>query len=86
MAIAKSVVLILLFAVVCSVDGAVKRPRIVGPDMFKNKNVAKDKLLPGEQIFNVMDFGAKANGKFDCTQVKKQTSYYIDHHRDFNRK
>jgi len=71
MAIAKSAVLILLFALACNADNALKLPRIAGPDMFKNKNVAKDVLLPGEQIISVMDFGAKGDGKFDCTQVNK---------------
>ncbi|ESW26300.1 hypothetical protein PHAVU_003G107500 [Phaseolus vulgaris] len=69
MAIAKSAVLILLFALACNADNALKLPRIAGPDMFKNKNVAKDVLLPGEQIISVMDFGAKGDGKFDCTQA-----------------
>lgn len=71
MAIAKSAVLILLFALVCNANGAPNQPRIAGPDMFKNKNVAKDVLLPGEQVINVMNFGAKADGRTDSTQVNK---------------
>jgi len=70
MAIAKSAVLILLFALVCNADKAPK-PHIAGPDMFKNRNVAKDVLLPGEKIISVLEFGAKGDGKFDSTQVNK---------------
>ncbi|CAJ1940967.1 unnamed protein product [Sphenostylis stenocarpa] len=70
MAIAKSaVILILFFALACIEATVPKVPRIAGPDMFRNKNVAKDVLLPGEKIVSVMDFGAKADGKFDCTQA-----------------
>ncbi|KAL5163439.1 Polygalacturonase [Glycine soja] len=70
MAIAKSasILIILCFALACNADNAGKPDPVAGPDMFSNKNVAKDVLLPGEQIVNVLDFGAKGDGKFDCTE------------------
>ncbi|KAL5097947.1 hypothetical protein RYX36_002274, partial [Vicia faba] len=72
MATAKKVsVLILWFALVCNYVDAVglrKRP-VAGPDIYKGKNVAKDALAPGEKVVNVMSFGAKPDGKFDCTEA-----------------
>lgn len=70
MAFAKTAsILILFFALACNADNSLKPEPVAGPDMFKNKNVAKDVLLPGEKVFNVQDFGAKGDGKFDCTQA-----------------
>lgn len=72
MAIANKVgVLILCFALVYNyVDAGGPRIRpVVSPDIYKGKNVAKDVLAPGEKVVNVMSFGAKPDGKFDCTQV-----------------
>lgn len=63
------VVLILCFALAYHVNAGPRIRPIVGPDIYKGKNVAKDVLAPGEKIVNVMSFGAKPNGKFDCTQV-----------------
>ena len=68
-------VIILCYALVCSlsVDGQKKRVvPVAGPDIYKGKNVAKDFLAPGEKIANVLDFGAKADGKTDSTQVNYQ--------------
>lgn len=73
MATAKKVsVLVLWFAIVCNYVDAAPRPRVrpvAGPDIYRGKNVAKDSLLPGEKVVNVMSFGAKPDGKFDCTEV-----------------
>lgn len=70
MATAKRVaVLILCFALACCVDAGPRIRPIAGPDIYKGQNVAKDVLAPGEKIVNVMSFGAKPNGVFDCTQV-----------------
>lgn len=70
MAVAKVfVVLILCFAIVYYVDAGPRRRPVAGPDIYKGKNVAKDSLSPGEKVVNVMSFGAKPDGKFDCTQV-----------------
>jgi len=70
MAITKRVgVLIMYFALVYHVGAAKKVMPTASPDIFKDQNVAKDKLAPGEKINNVLNFGAKADGKFDCTQV-----------------
>ena len=72
MATAKKVsVLIFWFALVCNyVDAAGPRKRpVVGPDIYKGKNVAKDALAPGEKVVNIMSFGAKPGGKFDCTEA-----------------
>ncbi|XP_027368695.1 exopolygalacturonase-like [Abrus precatorius] len=80
MAIAKRVaILILCFALACHVD-ATPRPRTVaGPDIFKNKNVAKDVLLPGEKLLSVMSFGAKPDGVFDSTQAFMNTWRKVCH-------
>ncbi|XP_004487822.1 exopolygalacturonase-like [Cicer arietinum] len=70
MAVAKVfVVLILCFAIVYYVDAGPRRRPVAGPDIYKGKNVAKDSLSPGEKVVNVMSFGAKPDGKFDCTQA-----------------
>ncbi|KAK7303752.1 hypothetical protein RJT34_14666 [Clitoria ternatea] len=70
MAIAKRIcVVILCFALACCVDGKPRKRPVAGPDIYKGKNVAKDVLAPGEKVHNVMSFGAKADGKFDCTQA-----------------
>ncbi|CAL5184354.1 unnamed protein product [Lathyrus oleraceus] len=73
MATAKKVsVLVLWFAIVCNYVGAAPRPRVrpvAGPDIYRGKNVAKDSLLPGEKVVNVMSLGAKPDGKFDCTEA-----------------
>jgi galacturan 1,4-alpha-galacturonidase len=66
----KVIFLILCFALVCNYVDANPRVRPEsGPDIYKGKNVAKDTLAPGEKVVNVMSFGAKGDGKFDCTQV-----------------
>lgn len=62
-------VLILYVALVYHVGAAKKVMPVAGPDIYKNKNLDQDILLPGEKINNVISFGAKADGKFDCTQV-----------------
>ncbi|XP_047158387.1 exopolygalacturonase-like [Vigna umbellata] len=62
-------VLILYVALVYHVGAAKKVMPVAGPDIYKNKNLDQDKLVPGEKINNVISFGAKANGKFDCTQA-----------------
>lgn len=61
--------LVLFFALVYYVDAKKRIMPIAGPDIYQGENVAKDQLAPGEKINNVMSFGAKPNGKFDCTQV-----------------
>ncbi|MCI11552.1 polygalacturonase-like, partial [Trifolium medium] len=71
MAIAKSAtILILFFALANYVNaGDISRVRPpVGQDIFGGKNHAKDVLLPGEKIVNVLSFGAKGDGVTDCTQ------------------
>ncbi|KAK2448630.1 Pectin lyase superfamily protein [Trifolium repens] len=66
----KVVLLILCVALVCNYVDANPRVRPEsGPDIYKGKNVAKDTLAPGEKVVNVMSFGAKGDGKFDCTQA-----------------
>lgn len=65
----RAAVLILWFALAYCVDAGPRKGPLVGPDIYKGKNVAKDILAPGEKIVNVMSFGAKPDGKFDCTQV-----------------
>ncbi|KAK7387929.1 hypothetical protein VNO78_22727 [Psophocarpus tetragonolobus] len=70
MAIAKSAaILILFFALACNANNAPIVEPVAGPDMFSHKNMARDVLFPGEKIVNVQDFGAKGDGKFDCTQA-----------------
>ncbi|OIV91691.1 hypothetical protein TanjilG_26544 [Lupinus angustifolius] len=71
MATAKRVeIVILCFALACCYVNAGPRVRpIAGPDIYKGQNVAKDSLVPGEKIVNVMNFGAKPDGEFDCTQA-----------------
>ncbi|KAF7813518.1 exopolygalacturonase-like [Senna tora] len=49
------------------VDARVRQK--AGPDLFGGQNLAKDKLLPGEKIFNVMDFEATPDGVTDSTQA-----------------
>ncbi|KAI9123308.1 hypothetical protein K1719_006197 [Acacia pycnantha] len=50
-------------------DGENQRKMPVAvPDMFKGVNLAKDVLVAGEKIINVMSFGAKPDGKSDSTQ------------------
>jgi len=71
-------VLILCYALVINYVDAGPRPRpVVGPDIYRGKNVAKDILAPGEKIVNVMSFGAKPDGKFDCTQVVYKRLYIL---------
>jgi hypothetical protein len=71
MAIAKSVViLILFFALASYADAAVKPRPPVGRDVFGVRKSSKDVLLPGEKLVNVLSFGAKGDGVTDCTQVK----------------
>ncbi|KAL1320879.1 exopolygalacturonase-like [Arachis hypogaea] len=61
---------ILWLVVACFVVEGNERARpIAGPDIYEGRNVAKDVLAPGEIINNVMSFGAKPDGKFDCTQA-----------------
>jgi len=62
-------VLIMYFALVSHVGAVRKVMPVAVPDIFKNKNVAHDKLLPGERIYNVRSFGAIPDGKSDCTEV-----------------
>lgn len=72
MAIAKgTAILILCFALANYADAVMKPRPPIGPDIYHKKNVAKDVLLPGEKVVNVMDFGAKPDGEFDSTQVIK---------------
>ncbi|KAJ1407680.1 Pectin lyase fold/virulence factor [Sesbania bispinosa] len=62
-------VVILCFSLAYCVDAAGKRKMpVAGPDIYRGKNVAKDELVPGEKIVNVMSFEAKPDGKFDSTQ------------------
>lgn len=42
---------------------------VAGPVINKGANVGTDALSPGEKVNNVMSFGAKPDGKFDCTQA-----------------
>jgi len=69
MATAKKIGVLILCLIFNYVDAGPRIRPIVGPDIYKGKNVAKDILAPGEKIVNVMSFGAKPDGKFDCTQV-----------------
>ncbi|XP_061349145.1 polygalacturonase-like [Gastrolobium bilobum] len=70
MAIAKrAAILILCFALACYARAAPRARPVAGPDIFLNANMAKDVLLPGEKIVNVMSFGAKPDGVFDSTQA-----------------
>lgn len=70
MAIAKrATILIICFALACYAGAEPRERPVSGPDIYKGKNVAQDVLLPGEKVNNVMQFGAKPDGKFDCTQV-----------------
>ncbi|XP_027905240.1 exopolygalacturonase-like [Vigna unguiculata] len=62
-------VLIMYFALVSHVGAVRKVMPVAVPDIFKNKNVAHDKLLPGERIYNVRSFGAIPDGKSDCTEA-----------------
>lgn len=40
------------------------------PDTFRGSNLARhDVLAPGEKVFNVLQFGAKSDGRKDNTQV-----------------
>ena len=57
------------FALVYHVDAKKKVMPVAGVDIYKDKNVAADKLSPGEKINNVLSFGAKGDGEYDCTQV-----------------
>ncbi|KAL2340966.1 hypothetical protein Fmac_008906 [Flemingia macrophylla] len=61
--------IILWFALAYFVDGKKRIIPVAGPDIYKGVNAAKDALSPGEKINNVMSFGAKPDGKFDCTQA-----------------
>ena len=62
------VVSLLLFCDFVEAKARRRRP-LSGPDMFRGKNLAVDKLHPGEKIINVLNFKAKPDGKTDCTQV-----------------
>ncbi|XP_027338295.1 exopolygalacturonase-like [Abrus precatorius] len=62
-------VLMLCFALAYCVDAKVRVRPVAGPDIYRGHNAAKDVLAPGEKIVNVMSFGAKPDGKFDCTQA-----------------
>ena len=71
-------VLIMFFALAYYVDAISRTKPVASPDIYKGRNVAKDKIAPGEKIVNVLSFGAKPDGKFDCTQVdKKNLKAYI---------
>ncbi|KAL9314872.1 hypothetical protein ACSQ67_020324 [Phaseolus vulgaris] len=70
MSITKRVgVLVMYFALVYHVDAKKKVMPVAGVDIYKDKNVAADKLSPGEKINNVLSFGAKGDGEYDCTQA-----------------
>lgn len=79
MATAKKIsVLILCFALVINyVDAGPRKRPVFGPDIYRGINVAKDTLAPGEKIINVMSFGAKPDGKSDCTQVVYKRLYIL---------
>lgn len=78
MAIAKrAAILILCFALASYADAVPKPKPIAGPDFFRNKNAAKDVLLPGEKIVNVMSFGAKPDGEFDNTAAFMQAWRFV---------
>ncbi|KAG4949195.1 hypothetical protein JHK82_042392 [Glycine max] len=62
-------VLIMFFALAYYVDAISRTKPVASPDIYKGRNVAKDKIAPGEKIVNVLSFGAKPDGKFDCTQA-----------------
>jgi len=73
MAIAKSVVILILFFALASYADAAPKPRPpVGRDVFGARKSSKDVLLPGEKLVNVLSFGAKGDGVTDCTQVQNQ--------------
>ncbi|CAK8563716.1 unnamed protein product [Lathyrus sativus] len=70
MVIAKSVSIVILFFALAHYADAVVRPRTtVGHDVFGDSNHAKDVLLPGEKLVNVVNFGAKGDGVTDCTEA-----------------
>jgi hypothetical protein len=81
MAIAKSATILILFfalATYANADGDISRVRPpVGQDLFGGKNHARDVLLPGEKIVNVLSFGAKGDGQTDCTEVKIIPNFYV---------
>ena len=70
MAIAKTTAILILFFALAD---AAARPRpVVGRDVFGEKNHARDTLLPGEKIVNVLSFGARGDGVFDSTEAFMQ--------------
>ena len=67
------VILATLCCALASCIDAKVRPRpVFGGDPYRGKNIARDVLLPGEQIANVLSFGAVPDGKTDSTQVTSQ--------------
>lgn len=64
--------LLVCLAVISCCEG--KEPVPAGPDTFRGSNLAgHDKATANEKVFNVLEHGAKPNGKSDNTQAFMQT-------------